>query len=126
MSVLIQISAIEAGMKAGQIPDPTYPHKKMISITTVPLYDNEVAKYDPEGVIKISKCVVDAWEAHDKLRKVLKEKRKLKIQLESKAGEVRDQKLLCQQIQEISQEIEEKEKERDEARNTILLISHNS
>jgi hypothetical protein len=57
---------------------------------------------------------------------LLKEKRKLKTQLERKASEVRDQKLLRQQIQEISQEIEEKEAERDEARNTILLISQNS
>jgi hypothetical protein len=57
---------------------------------------------------------------------LLKEKRKLKTQLERKASEVRGQKLLRQQIQEISQEIEEKEAERDEARNTILLISQNS
>ena len=112
-------------MKASQIPDPTYPTKKAISITTVPLYDEERAKNDPEGVIKTSNHVVDAREAHDKLRKVLKEKRKLKTQLERKQSEVRDQKLLRQQIQEISQAIEEKEKERDEARNAMLLISRN-
>jgi hypothetical protein len=85
-----------------------------------------VARHDSDGVVEPYNNVVAAWESHDKLRKLLKEKRKLKTQLERKASEVRDQKLLRQQIQEISQEIEEKEAKRDEARNTILLISQNS